>query len=99
MTGRTGWDDVRQRRLAEPGALDAYDATRRAFELGETVRGMRERKGWTQTRLAELAGMTQSALARFEAGGTVPTLALLERIAQAFDAELIVRFDESSPAA
>lgn len=66
---------------------------------GATVRTMREQRGWTQTGLAEAAGMTQSALARFEAGGTVPTLALLERIAHAFHAELVVRFDESSPAA
>lgn len=95
----TGWDEVRGRRMAEPGAEAAYDATRRAFELGAMVRQMREQRGWTQTRLANAAGMTQSALARFEAGGTVPTLALLERIAQAFHAQLVVRFDESSPAA
>lgn len=37
--------------------------------------------------------MTQSALARFEAGGTVPTLALLERIAQALDAHLVLKSD------
>jgi transcriptional regulator with XRE-family HTH domain len=43
--------------------------------------------------------MTQSALARFEAGGTVPTLALSERIAQAFNARLVVRFDERNSAA
>lgn len=99
MTDRTGWDDLRESRMAEPGATDAYDATRRAFELGATVRSMREQRGWTQTRLAEAAGMTQSALARFEAGGTVPTLALLERIAHAFHAQLVVRFDETTPAA
>lgn len=92
MNGRTGWDEVR-RRMAEPGAEEAYDVARRAFELGAEVRQMREQRGWTQTRLAEAAGMTQSALARFEAGGTVPTLALLERIAQAFHAQLVVRFD------
>jgi transcriptional regulator with XRE-family HTH domain len=85
--------------MGEPGAAEAYDATRRAFELGATVRAMREQRGWTQVRLAEAAGMTQSALARFEAGGTVPTLALLERIAHAFHAELVVRFDETTPAA
>jgi transcriptional regulator with XRE-family HTH domain len=85
--------------MAEPGAEEAYDATRRAFELGAMVRQMREQRGWTQTRLATAAGMTQSALARFEAGGTVPTLALLERIAQAFHAQLVVRFDESNSAA
>ena len=99
MTGRTGWDDVRGRRMAEPGAAEVYDATRRAFELGAAVRQMREQRGWSQTRLAEAAEMTQSALARFEAGGTVPTLAVLERIAQAFHAQLVVAFDEGNPAA
>ncbi|WP_405061475.1 helix-turn-helix domain-containing protein [Kribbella sp. NBC_01505] len=95
----TGWDEVRGRRLGEPGAAEAYDAARRAFELGASVRAMREDRGWTQTRLAEAAGMTQSALARFEAGGTIPTLALLERIARAFEARLVVRFDEGTSAA
>jgi hypothetical protein len=35
--------------------------------------------------------MTQSAVARFEAGGTVPTLPVLGRIARALDADLTVR--------
>ena len=35
--------------------------------------------------------MTQSAVARFEAGGTVPTLSVLTRIANALDAEFAVR--------
>lgn len=99
MSGLQGWDGVRRERMAEPGAEQAYDATRRAFELGAAVRQMREGRGWTQTRLAEAAGMTQSALARFEAGGTVPTLALLERIAQALDTHLVVKFDQDHSAA
>jgi transcriptional regulator with XRE-family HTH domain len=41
--------------------------------------------------LASAAGMTQSAVARFEAGGTVPTLPVLSRIAKALEADLIVR--------
>ena len=61
--------------MAEPGAAEAYEATRIAFELGEEVRHLRERNGWSQSQLAHAAGMTQSAVARFEAGGTVPTLA------------------------
>ncbi|HET8680968.1 MAG TPA: helix-turn-helix transcriptional regulator [Micromonosporaceae bacterium] len=78
--------------MAEPGAADAYDAARLAFELGRAVRGLREQHGWSQTRLAQASGMTQSAVARFEAGGTVPTLAVLERLAQALDVELKVQF-------
>jgi transcriptional regulator with XRE-family HTH domain len=34
--------------------------------------------------------MTHSAIARFEAGGTVPTLTVLHRIAEALDADLAI---------
>jgi HTH-type transcriptional regulator/antitoxin HipB len=34
--------------------------------------------------------MTQSAMARFEAGGTVPTLPVLERIAAALNMRLSI---------
>ena len=37
--------------------------------------------------------MTQSAVARFEAGGTVPTLSVLERLAAAMDVRLRVGFE------
>jgi transcriptional regulator with XRE-family HTH domain len=78
--------------MAEPGADEAYAAARLAFELGRAVRELREQHGWSQAQLAEIAGMTQSAVARFEAGGTVPTLTVLERLARALDVDLAVRF-------
>ncbi|SEL54978.1 helix-turn-helix domain-containing protein [Nonomuraea pusilla] len=95
----TEWADLRERRLAEPGAAEAYDAARLAFELGRTVRQMRESRCWSQRELADRADMTQSAVARFEAGGTVPTLPVLERLAKALDADLEVRISPRAPAA
>jgi transcriptional regulator with XRE-family HTH domain len=77
--------------MAEPGAPEAYHAARLAFELGRTVRELRQQRGWSQTELAQAAGMTQSAVARFEAGGTVPTLPVLDRLADALDADLTVQ--------
>jgi hypothetical protein len=37
--------------------------------------------------------MTQPGVARFEAGGTVPTIPVLERLARALEAELVIRLD------
>lgn len=91
MAERSDWKTLRERRMGEPGAGAAYQATRLAYELGRTVRALREQRGWSQTELARLSGMTQSAVARFESGGTVPTLPVLERLAGALDAELVVR--------
>lgn len=90
MTERSGWSEVRDRRMGEPGAPEAYHAAKLAYELGRSVRQLRERRGWSQTELARAAGMTQSAVARFEAGGTVPTLPVLDRLAQSLDADLVV---------
>ncbi|MBM7081224.1 helix-turn-helix domain-containing protein [Micromonospora humidisoli] len=99
MSDRVDWNDLRDRRLAEPGAVEAYEATRIAFELGQEVRHLRERGGWSQSQLARAAGMTQSAVARFEAGGTIPTLPVLERLAGALDMRLDVRFTPNTEAA
>jgi ribosome-binding protein aMBF1 (putative translation factor) len=90
VSDRSDWSAVRERRMAEPGAAEAYESARIAHELGRSVRELRERLGWSQSRLAQAAGMTQSAVARFEAGGTVPTLPVLERLARALDADLTV---------
>ncbi|MCP2169300.1 helix-turn-helix domain-containing protein [Goodfellowiella coeruleoviolacea] len=98
MAERADWAELRARRMAEPGAAAAYEAARRAFELGKAVREMREQRGWTQDQLASAADMTQPAIARFEAGGTVPTLPVLERLAQALEAELVVRLSPRSAA-
>jgi len=99
VSGRSDWDELRVRRMAEPGATDAYEAARLAFELGRSVRELREQHGWSQSELAREAGMTQSAVARFEAGGTVPTLPVLERLARALGVELAVTFSRKTAAA
>ena len=88
---RTSWDDMKAARACDLAGEAAYAAAKLAFELGEQVRGLREERGWSQRDLAKLTGMTQSAIARFEAGGTTPTLPILERIANAFDSTLSVQ--------
>jgi HTH-type transcriptional regulator / antitoxin HipB len=87
---RTRLAEVRQARIGRPEAAAAYEATRLRYELAEAVRIRREELGWSQRQLAEHAGMTQPAIARFEAGGTTPTLPLLERLADALGLTLTV---------
>lgn len=85
------WVELRNRRMSEPGAKEAYQAARLAYELGGTVRAMREQCGLSQSQLARAAGMAQSAVARFEAGGSIPTMPVLDRLAAALGADLVVR--------
>ena len=76
--------------MDRPEAAGAYAQTRLRYELAETVRLRREELGWSQRQLAERAGMSQPGVARFEAGGTTPTLPLLERLAEALGLTLTV---------
>ncbi|HSJ49946.1 MAG TPA: helix-turn-helix transcriptional regulator [Actinomycetota bacterium] len=62
------------------------------------VREARRRAGLSQAELAHRIGTTQSAVARLEGGGSVPSLERLERIARACGLELVPmlrRADES----
>lgn len=84
--------DVRRARENTPEVREAYVAARLRYELGNAVRERREELGWSQTELARRTGtMRQPAIARFEAGGTVPTLPLLERLAEALGLQLTVK--------
>jgi ribosome-binding protein aMBF1 (putative translation factor) len=56
MNERADWRGPHERRMAEPGADEAYEAARLSFELGKSVRDIREQRGWTQTQLAEASG-------------------------------------------
>lgn len=90
MTSRRTLSDLRYENAANPEFQTAYAEARLRFNLGEAVRARREELGWSQTQLAERAGMRQPAIARFEAGGTTPTLPVLERIAVALGLRLSV---------
>jgi len=90
MSERISWADKRAQVLSDPEAAAAYEAARIRYELGRKVRERREELGITQTRLAELTGLKQPAVARFEAGGTMPTIPMLERLAGALGMELTV---------
>jgi HTH-type transcriptional regulator / antitoxin HipB len=87
---RTSLAEARAARAGRPGVVVAYEQARLRFELAEAVRARREELGLSQRQLAERAGMTQPGIARFEAGGTTPTLPLLERLAAALGLTLNV---------
>jgi HTH-type transcriptional regulator / antitoxin HipB len=82
--------EARSARNERPTAAKAYERTRLRFELAEAVRTRREELGLSQRQLAERAGMTQPGVARFEAGGTTPTISVLERLASALGLQLTI---------
>jgi HTH-type transcriptional regulator / antitoxin HipB len=87
---RVSLAETRAARAGRPEVTAAYEQARLRVELADAVRTRREELGLSQRQLAERAGMTQPGIARFEAGGTTPTLPLLERLATALGLTLNV---------
>ena len=86
----SSYEEIACQRRGSADYREGYDEARRAFLIGQAVRERRLALGLSQTEVAASAGMTQPALSRLEAGGAVPTIPVLERIAVALGAELIV---------
>jgi HTH-type transcriptional regulator / antitoxin HipB len=97
MTRQRTWNELRAERLAHPQARQAYETAMRAFYLGEEVRRLRADRGLSQQELADRMGVSQSVVARLEAGGVEPRLSTLDRVAQALGVELKVHFQAGSP--
>lgn len=53
------------------------------YYLGREIAGHRNRRGWTQIQLADAAGISQSALKKYELGQVVPTVATLMKLGHA----------------
>jgi HTH-type transcriptional regulator/antitoxin HipB len=86
----SSYEQIARERRGSADYREGYDEARRAFLIGQAVRERRLALGLSQTEVADRAGMTQPALSRLEAGGAVPTIPVLERIAAALGSELIV---------
>ena len=59
----------------------------------DLIREARRRAGLTQTQLAELAGTTQSAIARLESGRTSPSFDTVRRMMRLCGFSLLVALD------
>ncbi len=83
--------EVERQMFARPGFKTAYDALEPKYALISAMLNARNKKGMTQAKIAERAGTTQSAIARFESGRSNPTLEFAVRLSKAVGAKLEIR--------
>lgn len=81
---------------ADPRLKAEYDAMKPRYDLIRAVIGARVEQGISQKELAERAGTKQSNISRFESGNSNPSLAFIQRIADALGMELTVALKERS---
>ena len=87
--------DVLKRELKDPEFSFYFEREKYLSEIARLVRDARLKAGLTQAQLAKKAQSSQVVIARLESGTDqrVPSLDLLERIASALKAKLLVRFE------
>ena len=92
---RIALKDVLRRELKDPEFGFYFRREKAVSEIARLVRNARLKAGLTQAQLAKKAQSSQVVIARLESGtdGRVPSLDLLERIANALKAKLLVRFE------
>jgi ribosome-binding protein aMBF1 (putative translation factor) len=92
---RIALKDVLRRELKDPEFGFYFRREKAVSEIARLVRDARLKAGLTQDQLAKKAQSSQVVIARLESGtdGRVPSLDLLERIANALKAKLLVRFE------
>ena len=78
---------------ADPALKAARLALRPQSEFRRALIAARLEAGLTQRQMAERLGIKQPALARWEAGETLPTLTTLHRVAQVLGLELTITPD------
>ncbi|OIR09064.1 antitoxin HigA [mine drainage metagenome] len=85
--------DLHQRWSDDPAYQKAHQDQAEEFALASVLIAARTRAGLSQADVAARMGTTQSAVARMEGGGTVPSVRSLLKYAEATGSRLTVALD------
>jgi len=87
----TPWSVIRARHMKDPEFRKEWEAREPERNLMRAILDARIKRKMTQAEIAKRAGTTQSAIARFEAGNTNPTLGFATRLSRAVGARLEIK--------
>lgn len=84
-------EQFKKEAFKRPGVRKAYAEMQPEFQIIRKLVLARAQKGFSQRKLAQKIGITQSALARFETGNTNPTLSFIQKITSGLGLKLLVK--------
>ena len=83
------WKQAKQKLLQDKAKREAYQKVDLGYEIAKMITDARIAKDMTQECLAKLAGTKQPSIARVEKGDSLPSLSFLQKIAKAFNTQLL----------
>lgn len=78
--------------MEDPDFRREYEALQPERDITMALVKARKEAGLTQTQLSEKTGISQADISRLESGSRSPSLALLQRIAEALNSTLRIEF-------
>ena len=84
------WKEHKRRLMKDPAFRKDYGDLEPEYKLVSDLIRLRLSKGWTQEELARRLHTKQSAVARLESAGSLPSLSTVKRVAEALDADIYV---------
>jgi len=84
------WKEHKRQLMKDPAFRKEYEALEPEYRLASDLIRLRLSKGLTQEELAKRIHTRQSAIARLESAGSLPSLSTVKRVAEALDADLYV---------
>lgn len=92
IKGLTNWADYEKRILKNKRFLKAVKKVDYEYQLAKSLIELRLKRKISQKELAQRIGSKQPVISRIETATVKPSISLLERIADALEAKLEVRF-------
>jgi DNA-binding XRE family transcriptional regulator len=89
------FSELHKRWMEDPAYAEAYREADKEISVVEALIAARVQAKLSQQELARKIGTSQSAIARLEGGRVSPTLALIERYAEATGSRLVI--DTANP--
>lgn len=85
------WKSLKKELLKNKKVVEEYKRLEPRYQFISQLIESRLKKGLTQEQLAKRIGTKQSAIARLESGSSNPSMAFLEKIAEAIGLKLIIQ--------
>lgn len=85
------WKEHKKKLMTDPAFSEEYEALEPEYKLASALIRLRLERGLTQEQLAEKLNTKQESIARLESGGSLPSLSMVKKVAEALDAELEIQ--------
>lgn len=87
------WEDVEKQLLKDPEFVKEVKRLEPEYQLARSLISARIKRRMTQKEVARRAKTDQASISRLESAAAKPSLSLLRKVAQALNAQLMIKFE------